>query len=507
MVGKNLSLLMITLLVMSAPVIAQPLANPLLAGYAPVVPEYAMEHNGVQNGGNWEAYCDAFGDGTLAAASIREDAADTFGTEETFVALFNTNNSVVITNGFYTESPGTVWDFSNDLNRASGNPARIGCDKRPGGTRYFLANEATPWFYPTNFPSYQPAGFTHTAQSSTVQLFDKTGTADPTPLTVVEDPMSTPADTGTQNDQRRFGGEVRGLSNGGFVITVESNDTSTSPTIVGGGNNTPARWEPMTIYDNDGNRVLGPINANHINPASQTTGWSNVAAYNGGFAVFPGQGHTLPNGNRTIMFWQNDGTPDGQWEYIQNTSTGEVAPFGGSSTSGGGGGSGSERINSHIASQHIYYHCKGVDGVYITKIDTTTKLTVKEVLVNDTFATGVSRVMGAVDENDNTVVVWSTESGADTNQMICRFYDSNLDPVSDAFYCFPNANQPTFTSRRPSCALHSDGRALFTGRFEGAGATGLSQYAGTFDDDQIAIVLQQPAQVNLSGVDNWTLLD
>jgi hypothetical protein len=91
--------------------------------------------------------------------------------------------------------------------------------------------------------------------------------------------------------------------------------------------------------------------------------------------------------------------------------------------------------------------------------------------------------------------------------MICRFYDSNLDPLSDAFYCFSNANQPSCPTRRPSCALASDGRALFTGRFEGAGATALTPYAGSFDDDQVAIVLKAIPTIITSGVDNWTLLD
>ena len=67
------SVICLCVLMTASPVVAQqPLANPFVAGFIAVVPEQGLEHNGVQNGGNWEPYCDAFGDGTLAAASMRE---------------------------------------------------------------------------------------------------------------------------------------------------------------------------------------------------------------------------------------------------------------------------------------------------------------------------------------------------------------------------------------------------------------------------------------------------
>ncbi|MCA9412674.1 MAG: hypothetical protein KC944_15780 [Candidatus Omnitrophica bacterium] len=491
-----------------APVAAQqPLASPLLAGFVPVVPEQGMEINGVQNGGNWEPYCDAFGDGTLAAASIREELpGNTPGTEAGFIFMADPNNQVQIVDGFYTETnfPNDPWNSNNDVARASGNPARIGCDRTPGGTSYMFANEATPWAFGALFPNFSP-GMNYTAQMATVQLFNRTGFSI-TPAALAEDPKFVPGDTGPQTDQDRFGGDVIGLSNGGYSVIVEARSTAHSPT--------GDRWRACTIYDSSGNRVTGPFNANIEQPTARTTGWSNMAAYNGGWADYPSHENTQnTNGQFTMQFWNNDGTPQGTWPYILRAAPGDpLAPAGGITTSiSDGGGQGGARIRSHPASNYVYYVGRGFGvggganaGVYITKIDATTRQTVGEAFVSDTFDTAVERVMAGVDANDNIFVCWA--EGA-TNQMIGRLYDDTLAPVTDAFFCFQNSNNGNFTTRRPSCAMADDGRILITGRFEGQGATSIPAYANSFDDDQVAIVIQIPQPIETSDVENWKLLD
>ncbi len=496
-----------------SPVAAQqPLANPFEAGFLAVVPETAFLHNGVANGGNWEPYADAFGDGTLAFAAGREDVNDTLGSEATYVALFDTNNNVQVVEGFFTTTnfPNDPWNqATNDTVRTSGNPPRIGADRTPGGSNYMLGMEATPWDFPALFPGFQgglSGTYTYTAQMACIQLIQKTGLSI-APLTQVVDAMDDPSFTGIQNNQNRFGGEVIGLSNGGYAVTVEARDTSNSP-AAGNGNE---RWIPLTIYDAAGTRTFGPINANQISQASPTSGWSNLCAYNGGFATFHG-GTNFPGGGANMNFWNNDGSPAGLWEHIVRTNIADpLPPANGNNTSISGVGGSSNRIRSHPASNFVYYVGEGEGlagantGAYITKIDATTRQTVKEAFVNDTFSSPMERVMAGVDSNDNVAVVWST--GGSENQMLCRTYDSNLDPTSDAFFCFTNSNNGNFTARRPTCALADDGRILIAGRFEGQGATSLPQYAGSLDDDQIGIVLQLPAPLNLSTVENWNLLD
>lgn len=491
--------------VAASPVLAQqPLANPFQAGYLAVVPEQAFETNGVANGGNWEPYADSFGDGTLGFAAGREDNLDQSGTERAYVALFDSNNNVAVVDGFYTETnfPNDPWVTTNDTVRANGNPPRLAGDKRPGGTRYMLGNEATPWDFGALFPNFSP-GMVYLHQTSCVQLFDRTGLSI-TPASLLEDPMFAPGDTGPSNNQRRFGGDIRGLSNGGWVAIVESNDSSSSPTVT-----SDMRWCPMTIYDHDGVRQLGPINANHINPTERTTGWSNLAAYNGGFANFPSSGTNNGSGNPTIQFWTNAGAPDGVWERTIRTDINDpLAPATASTSISTGGGQSSSRLNSHIASGHIYYCGPGIGlggantGVYVTKIDATTKLTVKEAFVNDTFSSPVERVMCAVDSNDNVVVVWSTGAG-DNHQMLARIYDGNLDPITDAFYAFENSNLNGFSARRPTCAIADDGRILIAGRFE-LDPSGV--YPAALPQDQVAVVISLPPPPGAS-VDNWDLLD
>ena len=255
---------------------------------------------------------------------------------------------------------------------------------------------------------------------------------------------------------------------------------------------TGARWLATTIFDNNGAKVTGPFNANQVNPTDSTSGWSNLAAYNGGWANRPESGGNIGGVTPTIQFWNNDGTPAGVYGILGNS----LDNFGGSNT----------RLNSHPASDYVYMVGRG-DGntnVYILKIDPLTQTKVKEVLVNDTFTATPDRCNISVNANDEVFVCWSDHT-INTTQMIGRLYDDNLDPVTDAFYCFENSNVGNFTARRPSCAIADDGRILISGIFDGTGATDIPAYASTFGNDQLAIVIQIAAPP--SGVENWTLND
>jgi hypothetical protein len=482
-----------------SPVLAQaPHGNPAAAGVGVLVHDREMFANGVQNPNNWEAYTTAFGDGTLALATNTEEQGDNTPSERAVVGFFNADGSVVEAAGFFSDA-GAPWTTINDIARTDGNPPRIAGDKRPGGTKYVLGNEATPWADPELFPSFIAAGFTYTQQVASVQLLNKVGNT-PTPIGKVLDPINGKLTTGAQSDQMRFGGEIRALSNGNFVVIVDNRDGAFGGDI---------RTVPFAIIDqNTGLVTIGPLNANQVplDPGVNTGTWSNLASFNGGFAV------RCESNSATIDFFDNNGNALGTWDRtLRRTDFAEpLPPANGMNTSimdnGGGGG----RIDSHINSNFIYVAGKGIDsvgspqaGVYLTKINAQTRQTVKEVLVSEGFTAIPDRINVCSDKDDNVFVAWSDTSNTGKRQIIGRAFDSNLAPVTDAFLVFEHSDVGPeevvgFAVKHPSCSM-SGGRVLVTGRIDNdaGGVESLSLQANA----HYAVVLQLP----VTAIDNWIL--
>lgn len=490
------------------PVFAQiPHANPAAAGVDVLVAERVMFNNGVVNQGNWEPYTSAMGDGTLLFAANTEGLAQDGvtveeGTERIAVAFFNPDGSVQEVPGFYSSvSPAVPWNSNNDSVRMNGNPPRIAGDKRVGMTKYLIGNECTPWSFPEVFPVWG-AGFNYTTTIACCQLLNKTA-GGPAPIGPVIDPVYGTATTGEQLDHQRYGGEIRGLSNGNFVSVVEDRQM-----IYSSSNRAPV----VSIISGDTGQVIGtPFNANVFNPDNSTEIWGGLAAFDGGFAVKP---EMSSDSDYRIFFFSNTGTPLGSWQAVFRTDPNSPLPDGTqeytTSVADTGRGDGF-RIDSDIRSKYIYYAGRGISsptgegsrGVYVTKIDAQTFKTVKEAYVNEGLSTalgGPDRTNVCVDENGNVFVCWADASNTGSRQIAGRFFDADLNPLTDAFLCFTSSESgqgeivKNLSMQAPSAAM-INGRVLVTTRLDSDAGDGsfLSQ-------DQLAIVLKAPI---VSSVGNW----
>ena len=481
------------------------ISNPAAAGLSILVSDRKMFDNYITDQSSaWEPYTCAFGDGTLALGTNTE-ASDDAGqtTERGVAAFFNTDGTVVESDGFFTEA-GDPWTTNNDIARITGNPPRIAGDKRlpsEGGTnQYLFGNECTPWAFPGLFASFG-SGFDYNLQVACVQILAKTAGGAAFLGSPLIDPIYGNATEGGQPTPglheslgtTRFGGEIRALSNGNFVVVVHDRlvpqGNAANTTIVDAQSGSPTF----------GQVIVGPFNANPIDPNRSTGIWSNVAAFDGGFAVRPANGATSANGYNTIGFWDNDGNLLGTWEAIVRSNPSDpLAPADGNTTSVTNWGGSATSIDSDIRSNFIYLAGPGTDaegyqeGVYVTKIDAQTFQTVKEAYVSDTIKTHVQRVEVCSDLADNVFVCWS-DAGSNNGlyQIIGRLYDSNLNPVTEPFLCFANSeigpeSSNGFNLIHPSCAM-TDTRILVTGR---AGAP--SAALDIEDNQPMAIVFENP---------------
>ena len=463
-------------------------------GIRVLVPDFLPFKNAMPNQENWEPQTTAFGDGTLALAANAEADGDASGsTERAVVAFITKDNKIVETDGFYTDA-GNPWTSNNDSVRTNGNIPRIAGDLRPGGTKYLLGNECTPWAFPDLFPSYG-SGFEYDAQTGSVQLFEKTATGS-TPLSHVFDPIfgkwTTNGSNGAQTG--RFGGDICCLSNGNFVVVQEDRTTLLHPA---GESIAPI----MTIVSAlSGKVIVGPSYAVQTKPKDPHWTWCNLAAFNGGFALRP-QNKNDYEGSTSIQFWDNEGRPLGTSGFKVRTDPAiSLPPANGFATSISKRGSFEARIASNIQSDFVYYAGCGVDsngnpegGVYVTKINAHTRQTVREAYVSSGRTIEPDRVVVCCDHRDIVFVCWSDQSYTGNKQILGRFYDSELEPVTDIFLVFQKSEPgPTavtnFSVRRPSCSI-VDGRVLITASVDqDAPILGLTQH------DQIAIVIAVPGQ-------------
>ncbi|NUN98329.1 MAG: hypothetical protein HUU16_19380 [Candidatus Omnitrophica bacterium] len=503
-----------------APVLAQaPHGNPLSAGVAVDIPDIEVFLvPTIPNANNWEAYTTAFGDGTLALATNTRADGDLAGvTERGVVAFFNTNNSVDEVAGFLSDA-GAPWVDNNDSARVDGNPPRIGADKRPGQTKYVFGNESTPWARPDLFPSFDADNtFVYSAQMAACQLLNKTA-GGPVKIGNVIDPViqflpNALVDTRAQTSQLRYGGEIRGLSNGDFATIIDNRDHSFAFHLNG---TTGFNTVPVSIIDqNTGLVSIGPFNPNPNDPTA-TLGnsgtWSNMAAFNGGFAVRienPSGG-----GGGNIQFFNNAGVFQGTWDRtpIRTVLTDPLAPANGAATSITSNGGGGSRIDSHINSNFVYIAGAGVanegaaEGVYLTKVNATTRLTVGEVWVSDNFIANPDRVNVCVDSDDTVFVCWSDTQNTGKRQIVGRAYDSNLVPLTDAFLCFSNSDldgtdPDGFAIKHPSCSI-SNKRILVTGRVDND--TGGVPNLGLLSNAHLATVIRLVELPTLD-VKNWNI--
>jgi hypothetical protein len=381
------------------------------AGVEILVPDTVFFKSDVAMGKYWEPFTDIFGDGTIAIIAGAYPEGMTSGMNAK-VAFIGTDGSVDEYWAFYNDAGEPYTGEFNEA-RKDGNPPRMACDRRPGGTMYVVGEESTPFLYDGfNDDGRWDQAFLYTdKQVAAVQAFNKTANG-PEPLTNVIDPVyGIGTIDGVQSDQMRFGGDIRFLSDGNILVVVEDRNKG----VVAGGNGAVA-----TIFDSQTAQIVkGPFNS--AGDDAPHSIWANVAAYQGGFAVrTEGIISTYDNaGNLKHVVAQAD------WTTVADTGRGDGT-----------------RIAASINGDMVYILGKRAEGdMVVSSLNPETGEAGKEVIVSeeDLWLFGTfDRGDLAVDDAGNVCVayVFQDQSLGAEQQVCARILDSNLDPLTPTFFAF-----------------------------------------------------------------------
>ncbi len=417
---KSLGLIVcLTVLLGVTSAIAQDLpVNHAAAGIKVVVSDTWIFNAGKANLSYWEPTTDIFGDGTIViGANTFPENEDGMNMKVAFVNP--TTGKVEEFWGFYTDA-GEPWKGPFNEKRKDGNPARVAVDRTPGGVRYIVGMESTPYLYEqfnTGDRWYKKYNYDHVV--GTVQIFEKTASG-PKPITNAFDPIYQPGDLpGEQmGQQMRYGGELQFLSNGNILTVVEDRTKN----IVKEGNGVIA-----SIFDGKtGALIKGPFNAAGDGAPHST--WSNAVAFKGGFCV---------RTEKIFTVYDNDGNMKYFFEQSLFSTVKEE-----------GRGDG-VRIGSNPGTNYVFFAGKDSSGeMVVSRFDAVATTNgenlqgVKEDYVNEKeFALNTfDRADIGVDENGNFCVTYEDTSVTGAEQIVARVFNSELEPVTPTFMAFAKAD-------------------------------------------------------------------
>ncbi|MBN2327642.1 MAG: hypothetical protein JXR73_10855 [Candidatus Omnitrophica bacterium] len=390
------------------------------AGINVVVPDTWIFKADQDNGKYWEPFTDIFGDGTVlvGANTYPENEA---GMNMKVAFVDPASGEVEEYWAFYTDA-GEPWTGPFNEKRTDGNPARVAADRTPGGTRYIVGMESTPYLYDEfNTEDRWWQDYAYDDRVGTVQIFNKTADG-PVPITNAFDPIyQSGGPAGAQNgSQMRYGGELRFLSNGNILTVVEDQTKN----IVTSGNGAIA-----TIFNGETGEVIkAPFNAAGDEGAHSI--WSNVAAFNGGFCV---------RSEAIFTVYDNDGNM--QYFFNQQDIGITVAD------TGRGDGS---RICSNIGANYVYFAGKdSASDMVVARFDAVNSTGpddiqgFAEIFANEETYLGsefaFDRAEIACDDAGNFCVVYEADAAlTSSEQVVARIFDSNMEPVTPSFYAFQN---------------------------------------------------------------------
>ena len=374
-----------------------------------LIPDHWFFPVEIDNGQYWEPFTDIFGDGTIAIAAGTYSEGQVPDTMNCGVAFIHTDGSIEEYWGFYADD-GTPWTANFNEYRVIGNPPRIGCDRRPGGTRYIVGQQASPFMYNEfNTDGRWTGSFAYDNEVAAVQLFNKTATG-PDPITRVLDPIYMTGNiAGAQNQApMRFGGELRSLSNGNFVVVPEDRT----------GNLVAGRAAIATVFNGETGEVInGPFVG--TGDGSARAIWSNVAAFNGGFVI---------RASGLLTVYDNDGNMRYMLDQGEFTTVADFAR--GDAT----------RITGSNGSNYVYIFGKDHnEDMVLSRFDAVNSsqgniVGINEVRVNEE-AGSFGRAELAVDDFDNVCVAWEILF-SENKQIVARIFNSNMDPVTPTFFAF-----------------------------------------------------------------------
>ncbi len=383
------------------------------AGVTVLIPDTLFFNEDVDMGKYWEPFTDVLGDGTLALVAGAYPDGQTSGMNMK-VAFFNTDGSIEEYWGFYGDG-GDPYTANLNEARQSGNPPRIATDRRPGQTRYAVGIESTPYLY-DEFQGNDrwDQAFLYTEnQIAAFQLFNLTPDG-PDPITNVLDPVYGQGDIeGFQNNQMRYGGDMRFLSDGNLVVVVEDRNE-----VFYAG-----RAAVGTLYDGETGEVIkGPFNA--AGDDSSHSIWSNMAPFDGGFAVRTEGIMTLYNNAAEVQHV----VEQAEWTTVADTGRGDGT-----------------RIASTITSDYVYILGNDdIGDMKLSRINAQTGEADKEVTANEielwdigTFGRGEL----AIDELGNICVAYVLTSEPANEQVVARIFDENMEPVTPTFLAFVNSER------------------------------------------------------------------
>lgn len=392
--------------------------------------------------GNWEPYCSVLGTSTFLIEG-NTFAEDTVDMQRYVVALQPADGSAMkLGEGFYSDN-GQPYRGQINISRQNGNPGRVGGDKRPGASNFMVGGEASPHMFPDlfNSDSRWNGGMirTETDRYGTVQIFSlDTTTLIQTPLTKAFDVnlgrVPDGSSSASAGEVSRFGGEIVCLDNGNFVVVIDDRSNLIAP----------FRAPTAVIVKPDGTVVKETY---EIGTESDQI-WSNVAAYQGGFAAkFHGM----------LYFYDNDGNLQGSVD--QDTSSGELFDRGRSDGT---------RIAAHINSPYVFLAGKvtSADSVRVCAWDSRTRTFVAKTEVSEpAFPGNVNRVNMTVDALNRMTVAWDSKPPGYPVVSMSDYYHTaarvlaldgtakTLKPLTSSFLAFYNSSHPA--AKNADCLIRN----------------------------------------------------
>jgi len=387
-------------------------------GLTRIVSDTPVINPGADALGNWEPYASVLGTSTflIEANTFAQDSSD----QQRFVVALQpaAGGAAKLGEAFFTDK-GVPFKGNINASRQNGNPGRVGGDKRPGAVNFITGAEASPHVLDEfNTNGRFTGGFDRLGDGryGTVQTFklDPT-TLVQTPLSFAQDSANGRVKSGTApgNQISRFGGDVLGLSNGNFVSVVEDRSLVLRPD----GNAAVA-----TIFGPDGSIVKESFKV------ADGDLWSNVAAFNGGFAVRVAS---------KLYFYNNAGELQG--EPVPQSTCGENFD--------GGRGDGT-RLGAHINQPYVYLVGRVVNStaVRVAAWDARTReFAVIADVSEGGFRADADRANIDVDGLGRFTVAWvSKPDGYEAQQIAARVFETDvatktIKPLTASFLPFVNA--------------------------------------------------------------------
>lgn len=420
--------------------------SPEAAGLKRIVADTPVIKPDADSLGNWEPYASVLGNSVflIEGNTFATDGSDTF---QRYVVAFQPadGGQARLGHGFFDDS-GHPFTGQINLSRQNGNPGRVAGDPRPGAVNFIVGAETSV----NGIPGFDSNGrwnhgidYLGDGRFGTVQTFSlDPATLTQTALSVAQDSAYGRAAGGTPagNQISRFGGEVVALENGNFVSVVQDNAHILNPN----GNAVVA-----TIFAPNGNIVK---EAFLVAPTADFTVqdvdiWSNVAAYQGGFAV---RTKSHDGTSRAIYFFNDLGVQTG---FVDQSASGV------SFDTGRGDGT---RIFGHINSPYVYLTGRAVNTkiIKVAAFDPRNASFVAVGDVNEGAFTGdFDRAFGAVDSLNRLTIGWVSQPAGYANQQVAArvlSFDGtkkSFTPMTSSFFPFVNTATNAIRTLQMSVAM------------------------------------------------------